>query len=99
MSSASTRPSPERSVRALSRLNNSRNALGLLFMLPAAVFLLGFLTYPLGLGVWLGFTQWSQIAGFGGGAGYPGARACAGGSCAHARVLLAARFPRSLCQS
>jgi multiple sugar transport system permease protein len=57
MSSASTRPSPERSVTILSRLNNSRNALGLLFMLPAAVFLLGFLTYPLGLGVWLGFTD------------------------------------------
>jgi multiple sugar transport system permease protein len=57
MSSASTTPSPERSVRVLSRLNNSRNALGLLFMLPAAVFLLGFLTYPLGLGVWLGFTD------------------------------------------
>ena len=26
-------------------------------MLPAAVFLLCFLTYPLGLGVWLGFTD------------------------------------------
>ena len=26
-------------------------------MLPAAIFLLGFLTYPLGLGVWLGFTD------------------------------------------
>jgi ABC-type sugar transport systems, permease components len=31
--------------------------LGLLFMLPAAAFLLVFLTYPLGLGVWLGFTD------------------------------------------
>ncbi|WP_321191696.1 sugar ABC transporter permease [Brucella pituitosa] len=31
--------------------------LGFLFMLPAAVFLLCFLTYPLGLGVWLGFTD------------------------------------------
>jgi multiple sugar transport system permease protein len=41
----------------LSRLENSRNALGLLFMLPAAVLLLAFLTYPLGLGVWLGFTD------------------------------------------
>ena len=38
-------------------LDNSRAALGLLFMLPAAVFLIGFLTYPLGLGVWLGFTD------------------------------------------
>jgi len=39
------------------RLQNSRNALGLIFMLPAAVLLLLFLTYPLGLGVWLGFTD------------------------------------------
>ena len=39
------------------RLNDSRNLLGLLFMLPAAVLLLVFLTYPLGLGVWLGFTD------------------------------------------
>src|SRR3977135_808189 len=41
----------------LQRLQNSRNALGLIFMLPAAVLLLLFLTYPLGLGVWLGFTD------------------------------------------
>ncbi|HHW33549.1 MAG TPA: sugar ABC transporter permease [Paracoccus solventivorans] len=39
------------------RLVESRGGLGLLFMLPAAVFLLCFLTYPLGLGVWLGFTD------------------------------------------
>ncbi|MCW5667607.1 MAG: sugar ABC transporter permease [Piscinibacter sp.] len=39
------------------RLQNSRNALGLAFMLPAAVLLLLFLTYPLGLGTWLGFTD------------------------------------------
>ena len=38
-------------------LTESRHGLGLLFMLPAAVFLLCFLTYPLGLGVWLGFTD------------------------------------------
>jgi len=41
----------------LEKLQNNRNALGLLFMLPAAVLLLLFLTYPLGLGVWLGFTD------------------------------------------
>ena len=41
----------------LSRLQNSRNALGALFMLPAAALLLVFLTYPLGLGAWLGFTD------------------------------------------
>jgi multiple sugar transport system permease protein len=41
----------------LDRLGNNRNSLGLLFMLPAAVLLLFFLTYPLGLGIWLGFTD------------------------------------------
>jgi multiple sugar transport system permease protein len=41
----------------LRTLQNSRNLLGLAFMLPAAVLLLLFLTYPLGLGVWLGFTD------------------------------------------
>ena len=39
------------------RLQNSRNLLGLAFMLPAGVLLLLFLTYPLGLGFWLGFTD------------------------------------------
>ncbi|MEJ1160925.1 sugar ABC transporter permease [Prosthecomicrobium sp. N25] len=52
---AARRAPPESTV--LSRLGQSRNFLGLLFMLPAAVFLLCFLTYPLGLGVWLGFTD------------------------------------------
>jgi multiple sugar transport system permease protein len=41
----------------LQKLQNSRNALGLLFMLPAAILLVLFLTYPLILGVWLGFTD------------------------------------------
>ena len=41
----------------LQKLQNNRNALGLLFMLPAVIFLFLFLTYPLGLGVWLGFTD------------------------------------------
>ncbi len=39
------------------RLLDNRNTLGLLFMLPAAALLLVFLTYPLGLGLWLGFTD------------------------------------------
>lgn len=39
------------------RMANSHNWLGFWFMLPAAVLLLLFLTYPLGLGVWLGFTD------------------------------------------
>lgn len=44
-------------MQLLDRLQNSRNGLGLVFMLPAGVLLLLFLTYPLGLGVWLGFTD------------------------------------------
>ncbi|WP_062211200.1 carbohydrate ABC transporter permease [Aureimonas sp. AU12] len=58
MSTITTRPT-RRPPRAsfFERLSQSRNGLGLLFMLPAAVFLLCFLTYPLGLGVWLGFTD------------------------------------------
>ena len=39
------------------RIQDNRNALGLLFLLPAGALLLLFLTYPLGLGVWLGFTD------------------------------------------
>ena len=46
-----------RSTPVLSRFLNNRNVLGALFMLPAAVLLLLFLTYPLGLGTWLGFTD------------------------------------------
>jgi multiple sugar transport system permease protein len=49
------RPSPPPSL--LGRIGQSRNALGFLFLLPAAALLLVFLTYPLGLGVWLGFTD------------------------------------------
>jgi len=45
------------SSTALSRALDNRNLLGLLFMLPAAALLLLFLTYPLGLGTYLGFTD------------------------------------------
>jgi multiple sugar transport system permease protein len=49
---------PHRTSRPLlERIGQSRGALGLIFMLPAAVLLLLFLAYPLGLGVWLGFTD------------------------------------------
>jgi multiple sugar transport system permease protein len=41
----------------MDRLWSNRNFLGLLFMLPAAVFLVMFLVYPLGLGIWLSFTD------------------------------------------
>jgi len=51
---------PHRAARPrplLERIGQSRGALGFLFMLPAAALLLLFLAYPLGLGVWLGFTD------------------------------------------
>ena len=42
---------------SMRRFLDDRTALGLAFMLPAATLLLVFLTYPLGLGLWLGFTD------------------------------------------
>ena len=38
-------------------MSNNRNFVGLLFMLPAGAFLILFLVYPLGLGIWLSFTD------------------------------------------
>ena len=57
---------------ALSRALDNRMVLGLLFMLPASALLILFLTYPLGLGTYLGFTdakigrpgQWIGIENF-----------------------------------
>ncbi|MDX1401569.1 MAG: sugar ABC transporter permease, partial [Kiloniellales bacterium] len=46
-----------KTVSLRARIMNNRNVMGLLFMLPAATILLVFLTYPLGLGVWLGLTD------------------------------------------
>jgi len=48
---------PARVATAWDRLKADRNWLGLWFMLPAAAFLILFLAYPLGLGVWLSFTD------------------------------------------
>src|SRR5919197_2235119 len=48
---------PTRDISAWDRLKVNRNWLGLWFMLPAAAFLLLFLAYPLGLGIWLSFTD------------------------------------------
>src|SRR5947199_3205137 len=42
---------------ALSRALDNRAVLGLVFLVPAAALLLLFLTYPLGLGTYLGFTD------------------------------------------
>src|SRR6202012_673998 len=47
-----------------SRLKFNRNFMALWFMLPAAAFLILFLAYPLGLGVWLSFTD-TRIGGSG----------------------------------
>lgn len=49
--------SQTRGISLAGRFMNNRNLMGLLFMVPAAVILLVFLTYPLGLGVWLGLTD------------------------------------------
>ncbi|MBX3580298.1 MAG: sugar ABC transporter permease [Rhizobiaceae bacterium] len=55
MASSQTAAAPKTSM--LAGLTESRGWLSLWFMLPAALLLLIFLTYPLGLGVWLGFTD------------------------------------------
>src|SRR3954451_15351436 len=52
-----TLKAPAREVTAWDRLKVNRDWLALWFMLPAAAFLLLFLAYPLGLGVWLSFTD------------------------------------------
>jgi multiple sugar transport system permease protein len=46
-----------RRISAWDRLKTNRNWLAIWFMLPAAAFLILFLAYPLGLGVWLSFTD------------------------------------------
>jgi multiple sugar transport system permease protein len=48
---------PIREATAWDRLRTNRNWLGFWFMLPAAGFLLLFLAYPLGLGIWMSFTD------------------------------------------
>ncbi len=42
---------------AWERIKTNRNFVALWFMLPAAAFLILFLAYPLGLGVWMSFTD------------------------------------------
>lgn len=42
---------------AFARALDNRNVLGAIFMVPALLLLVLFLTYPLGLGTWLGFTD------------------------------------------
>lgn len=54
---AIARPAERAKPSMLARLGQSRNGLGILFMVPAAIFLIVFLAWPLVLGVWLGFTD------------------------------------------
>src|SRR5215211_8833442 len=48
---------PIRETSAWERLKTNCDVLGAWFMLPAAGFLLLFLAYPLGLGIWMSFTD------------------------------------------
>jgi len=48
---------PPRDITAWDQLKTNHNWLGFWFMLPAAAFLILFLAYPLGLGIWLSFTD------------------------------------------
>ena len=48
---------PFREATPWDRLKVNRNWLAFWFMLPAAAFLIFFLAYPLGLGIWLSFTD------------------------------------------
>ena len=59
MSHSATAPTSiaPRRASALARALDNRTLLGVVFMLPAAGLLLVFLTYPLGLGTYLGFTD------------------------------------------
>jgi multiple sugar transport system permease protein len=50
-------PQGDREPHVMKTLWQNKNFLGFLFMLPAAAFLLLFLVYPLGLGIWLSFTD------------------------------------------
>src|SRR3954449_10527153 len=46
-----------REATAWDQLKTNRNWLGFWFMLPAMAFLVLFLAYPLGLGIWISFTD------------------------------------------
>jgi multiple sugar transport system permease protein len=52
-----TARAPLREITAWDRLKVNRDWLGMWFMLPAMGFLILFLAYPLGLGIWISFTD------------------------------------------
>ncbi|MBN8940623.1 MAG: sugar ABC transporter permease [Rhizobiales bacterium] len=53
----STAKAPRRDVSAWDQLKRNRNWLGAWFMMPAIAFLVLFLVYPLGKGIWISFTD------------------------------------------
>ena len=55
--SPASRPHPSNLALAWQQLRSNRNWLAFWFMLPAAGFLILFLAYPLGLGLWLSLTD------------------------------------------
>jgi multiple sugar transport system permease protein len=57
MTDAALKAAPRSDISVWERLKNNRDWLGFWFMLPAMAFLILFLAYPLGLGVWLSFTD------------------------------------------
>jgi multiple sugar transport system permease protein len=57
MTARALTPSDTGPLAAFARLLDNRSVLSFLFMLPAGSILLLFLTYPLGLGIWMGFTD------------------------------------------
>src|SRR3954469_24220766 len=57
MASTATTLPPRGQSSGFARALDNRNVLGIIFMIPAATLLLLFLTYPLGLGTYLGFTD------------------------------------------
>ena len=48
---------PIREATSWDQVKTNRNWLGFWFMLPAMAFLIFFLAYPLGLGIWISFTD------------------------------------------
>ena len=52
-----TARAPIREATSWDQLRTNRNWLGFWFMLPAMGFLIFFLAYPLGLGIWISFTD------------------------------------------
>ena len=52
-----TATAADREATAWDQIRTNRNWLGFWFMLPAMAFLILFLAYPLGLGIWISFTD------------------------------------------